>query len=261
MSRPRLLSIGEVCEETGLTVDVIRVWERRYGFPVPLRLPSGHRRYQMADLFRLRLMAEAMARGHRASQVVPSDEAALRALLRPKSSPRVDGFLAAILAKDLDAMRCLMVEGLSQLGWAEGTIRPEHEALVVQMLEGLLRKLRRDYHSLAGRGRVLLCTLQGENRNLDLLLAGLAYAVQGARTNLLGSDASSSDIAKSTRILRVDAVGVALSAQTTGESVQHMLMDLRDRLPLDCRLLVGGRGAVRTRKIQGVERMDVVKVA
>jgi len=280
MMKPRLLSIGEVCMETGLTVDVIRVWERRYGFPVPLRLPSGHRRYRMADLYRLRLMAEAMARGHRASKVVSADEATIKGMLLPRANPRVDALFAAVLAEDLDGMRCLMVESLSQLGWAdftqqlvfplldrvslawaEGSIRPEHEALVVRMLEGLLRRLRRDYHSLAGQGRVLLCTLPGENRNLDLLLAGLAYAVQGARTNLLGPDASINDIARSARILRVDVVGVTLSAQNTGESVRSMLMDLKDRLPLDCRLLVGGRGAARTRKVQGVERMDVVKVA
>ncbi len=280
MMKPRLLSIGEVCMETGLTVDVIRVWERRYGFPVPLRLPSGHRRYRMADLYRLRLMAEAMARGHRASKVVSADEATIKGMLLPRANPRVDALFAAVLAEDLDGMRCLMVESLSQLGWAdftqqlvfplldrvslawaEGSIRPEHEALVVRMLEGLLRRLRRDYHSLAGQGRVLLCTLPGENRNLDLLLAGLAYAVQGARTNLLGPDASINDIARSARILRVDVVVVTLSAQNTGESVRSMLMDLKDRLPLDCRLLVGGRGAARTRKVQGVERMDVVKVA
>ena len=54
LEQPRLLSIGQICEETGLTADVIRVWERRYGFPVPVRRPSGHRRYQFEDLARLK---------------------------------------------------------------------------------------------------------------------------------------------------------------------------------------------------------------
>jgi len=125
----------------------------------------------------------------------------------------------------------------------------------------VLRRLRREYHSLAGCGRVLLCTLPGESRNLDLLLAALAYATQGARTNLLGPDASLVEIAKSARILKVDRVGVALSLQNNGEPVRRLLMDLQERLPEGCRLLVGGRGAARTRKVPGVERMDILKVA
>ena len=67
-----LLSIGDICSETGLSSDVVRVWERRYGFPMPVRLPSGHRRYRTEDLHRLRLIAEAVASGHRPSTAVRS---------------------------------------------------------------------------------------------------------------------------------------------------------------------------------------------
>ena len=60
-----LLSIGDISAVTGLSVDVIRIRERRYGFPTPIRLPSGHRRYPDTDLQRLRLIAEALAHGQR----------------------------------------------------------------------------------------------------------------------------------------------------------------------------------------------------
>ena len=75
---PALLSIGDICEETGLSADLIRVWERRYGFPQPVRLPSGHRRYRRGDLHQLRLMAEAVAQGHRPGLVVRATETELR---------------------------------------------------------------------------------------------------------------------------------------------------------------------------------------
>jgi DNA-binding transcriptional MerR regulator len=39
------LTIGAVAEQTGVSVAVLRSWEQRHGFPVPVRLPSGHRRY------------------------------------------------------------------------------------------------------------------------------------------------------------------------------------------------------------------------
>ena len=35
----------EVARRTGLSPATLRIWEERYGFPRPERLPSGHRRY------------------------------------------------------------------------------------------------------------------------------------------------------------------------------------------------------------------------
>ena len=39
-----LLTIGELAGHTGLTPQQLRMWETRYGFPEPIRLPSGLRR-------------------------------------------------------------------------------------------------------------------------------------------------------------------------------------------------------------------------
>jgi DICT domain-containing protein len=44
------LTIGDVATRTGLTVPTLRAWEQRYGFPVPSRSTSGHRRYQQRDV-------------------------------------------------------------------------------------------------------------------------------------------------------------------------------------------------------------------
>jgi len=40
-----MLTIGELARRTGLNVATLRKWEERHGFPVSVRLPSGHRRY------------------------------------------------------------------------------------------------------------------------------------------------------------------------------------------------------------------------
>ncbi|MGN6250354.1 MAG: DICT sensory domain-containing protein [Marmoricola sp.] len=44
------LSIGDLAKRTGVSPEVLRMWEQRYGFPVPQRLPSGHRRYTTEDV-------------------------------------------------------------------------------------------------------------------------------------------------------------------------------------------------------------------
>ncbi len=40
-----MLTIGELARRTGVNVATLRMWEERHGFPVSVRLPSGHRRY------------------------------------------------------------------------------------------------------------------------------------------------------------------------------------------------------------------------
>ena len=79
-----LLSIGDVANATGISTDTIRVWERRYGKPVPIRLPSGHRRYTVDQMHWLRRVAEALAQGARPSKVVKADEAELDAFLQER---------------------------------------------------------------------------------------------------------------------------------------------------------------------------------
>jgi DICT domain-containing protein len=44
------LTIAEVADETGVNPATLRAWERRYGFPRPLRPSGGHRRYLPADV-------------------------------------------------------------------------------------------------------------------------------------------------------------------------------------------------------------------
>jgi DICT domain-containing protein len=49
VSDTEALTMREVVGRTGLPAGTLRMWESRYGFPEPQRLPSGHRRYSAAD--------------------------------------------------------------------------------------------------------------------------------------------------------------------------------------------------------------------
>src|SRR5690348_1975511 len=49
-SREHRLTIGDLTERTGVPRATLRSWESRYGFPRPLRLPGGHRRYAEPDV-------------------------------------------------------------------------------------------------------------------------------------------------------------------------------------------------------------------
>lgn len=62
-------TIQSVARQTGLTPDVIRVWEKRYGAVSPERTPSNQRLYSEADITRLKLLKMAIATGRRISAV------------------------------------------------------------------------------------------------------------------------------------------------------------------------------------------------
>jgi len=76
-----------------------------------------------------------------------------------------------------------------------------------------------------------------------------------SRTDLMGVDLPLASIAQAAKLLRVNRVAISLSIQHTGEPMRRMILDLKDRLPEDCLVLIGGKGAARTRRIRGVGRM------
>jgi MerR family transcriptional regulator, light-induced transcriptional regulator len=91
------LAIGELVERTGVAEGTLRMWEQRHGFPLPERLPSGHRRYSENDVeLVLRVMrqrdaglslAAAIERAHGSvAQPVASIFAGLRRV-RPDLQP------------------------------------------------------------------------------------------------------------------------------------------------------------------------------
>ncbi len=272
------LSIGDICDETGLSPDVIRVWERRYGFPVPVRLPSGHRRYRPEDLNRLRLMAEAVAQGHRPSLAATADDAALKRLLKKEEgevwTELVEGIFESVMRLDasgirtlldqarakegvLPFLRCCVAPLLDRVGmaWADGSLGIHNEHFLTEVLEDRLRQLRAEQRVHPNSPVILFATLPGERHRLGLLMAALTYAAKGHRTELLGIDLPVANIASAARTLKAACVAVSLSIQSSGETTRRLIQDLQERLPEGCRLIIGGQGAARTRKVEGVERM------
>ena len=67
---PSWHSIADVERDTGLSKDTLRVWERRYGFPMPARDALGERQYDNHQLIRLRHIRRLIDAGHRPGRVV-----------------------------------------------------------------------------------------------------------------------------------------------------------------------------------------------
>ena len=73
-------TIADIERDTGLSKDTLRVWERRYGFPTPVRDTQGERRYDDGQLLRLRHIRRLIDAGHRPGAIVALPLDALLAL-------------------------------------------------------------------------------------------------------------------------------------------------------------------------------------
>lgn len=267
-----LLSVGDVSRETGLTPDTLRVWERRYGFPSPVRLPSGHRRYTREDVRRLRRLAEAVARGHRPGELVSVADAELDRVLAggggPAEAPRIADWLALVRewrgAELTAALRAaaareepldLLSDSIGPLvaavgrAWADGELEVGHEHFASRAVEEVLRELRARLRSPRARARALLATLPDELHTLGLDMAAVAFEHLGVHTAQLGANTPLVDLASAARETGAEIVAISVSLAHGGPGTDAALVELHRALPATTQLLVGGAGATGPRRV------------
>ncbi len=276
-----LLSIGALARATGIAVETLRTWENRYGFPTPQRKPSGHRVYPVAAVARLRRIAQALALGHRAGQVVAASEEALGRLLQTSAEALSAGTPSAALpasedlptllrlVKSFDGERLLraFLSGWARLGpvefletclsplvravgaaWESGELEIRHERFLSERAGDLLRALRLPFEERATGPLVAYATLPGEPHGLGLQMSALVLAAAGCRCLYLGTEVPPAELASLARDLGVRAVAVSVSSASRGAASAATLRRLRATLPGRTLLLAGGDGAPSARR-------------
>ncbi len=277
-----LLSIGDVAAATGISAETLRIWERRYGRPEAVRLPSGHRRYTDDHVRWLRRVAEALAHGHRPNKVVKLDEAELDELLVPEETvtkselPDVKEQLDAVADLDAESLfeslrshwdpdnyLAFITDHVQPLvhavgrSWADGEIEIRHEHFASELVGDMLRWLRTTYPLVLENPRVLLTTLSGETHGLGVQMTALICAARGVPTRVLGVDTPNEDIVEAAKHMGVEIVGISISLATGGVDTDRTLAELRRRLPKKMRLIVGGQGARGVRRgPRGIEYVE-----
>ena len=263
-----LWSMAAVSRRTGIGQHTLRAWERRFGVPKPLRLPSGHRRYTDEQIEHLGLVVQALALGHRAGDVVPLSPQRLQSLVnggRARAVPepawetqvldRARGFDREGIVSSLSqacarlGVRVFLRDRLVPLtvalgeAWAAGRLAIAHEHFLTEILEDTLRGLRSPLeHSARGRP-VLLTTLPGERHALGVQMAALTTALAGRRVQVLGIETPVDEIGAAAAALDAVGVGVSVSASADPREVVPALASLRRAVPERTRVWVGGCGA------------------
>jgi methanogenic corrinoid protein MtbC1 len=276
---PDHYSIRELTSLTGLSADVLRVWERRYGFPRPTRDAAGARRYLAADVERLGLLQRALQRGHRISHVIERTGVELRALLENKridfdslasEHGAVRRILEAVCADDDERMVAELRYAAMNSGardfvrdvasvlvrvvgetWQQGRLQVRHEHLLSDALTTQLRVIWASQFGVGRGERVLLATLPGEWHSLGIEMVGTYLAALGAVPRSLGPNTPPTEIAAAARALKVDAVAISISSAADPGVARLHLTALSEQLDGFCPVLVGGALAGQIRPPRG----------
>ncbi|TXD33857.1 MerR family transcriptional regulator [Lujinxingia vulgaris] len=130
------LNIGALSMATGVPVETIRTWERRYGFPRSRRNEAGHRIYDLETIEHLRLITSVLAVGYRPSQLQGRSREELEALLEHSGSDEQDSDEAASAEKGSrsngESMRSAESEGWLER-WLDAVGQLDRERLEGQM--------------------------------------------------------------------------------------------------------------------------------
>lgn len=266
---PRLYPIRAVAQMTGISIDTLRAWERRYEAVAPSRSERG-RLYSDADVTRLQTLGELVKRGHAIGTIAGLDDKALTRLL-DGAAARTQAHGAPPLAADLvtlnqaldrydldaiestlnrhavvlpprDLVFAVMIPLLREVGarWESGRLRPAQEhlvsAIIRSVLGGLLRASTRPHAS----PRIVFATPSGERHELGLLCAALLAASAGYGVVYLGQDLPAGDIAHAAATSGARAVVISLT--TPGAVTRGELRKLAD-LPPGIELWAGGPAA------------------
>lgn len=276
-----LLSVGKVAEETNLSVDMLRIWERRYGRPKPVRLSSGHRRYTPDQVLWLRMVAEGLSRGFRPGKLLTLSEEDLSNLLDTQmaqvgadlddltsSLDDILSYRARPLTRTLHShskklpavifLETKVVPLLWEIGrrWRHGKLAVSHEHFAVQIVKDVLRGLRqrltndprKQPEDPSATPQVILTTLPGETHDLGTLMAAIVCENARIPSLLLGAETPAKVLATTAKSLEVRAVGISVSLAKRGVETDRMLIDLRRILPPSILLIVGGQGAPQGRR-------------
>ncbi|MDC0920363.1 MerR family transcriptional regulator [Candidatus Thioglobus sp.] len=269
----KFLPIGTVERDSGIARDTLRIWERRYGFPKPIRNDKGERIYSEGQLRRLQCIRRLLDQGFRPGKVVALNDTALELLeanLYPSSSisDSIEGLLNILQTSDANAleealskvyqqqdMQTFITQTITPLlqtvgeRWAKGQLQIFEEKMLSEVLTRFLNNKISSSQKISTKPCVLLATLPGEEHTLGLLMLSALLSDRGFNVINLGGEVPMDQIILAVDRLNVDILGITFSGAYQYKNIHNHLVELRDSIPKNVVLWTGGEGVKRIRNL------------
>ena len=269
MATASLYSITEIEQETGISRDTLRAWERRYGFPTPQRNQHNQRSerlYTGQQLARLRLIKQLLDSGMRPGKLVQLDEQQLRQLTsQDEVTAAVSADVETLLKTLTHGPRYALLTQLEALlqqhglrGFLTDVVAPMNLAVGEAWFAGSIGILDEHHYAEQVRRvltsaldnlptgseglRVLLTTLPGEPHGIGILMVACMLCLEGAQVLLIGVQTPLEEIVRGAVESRCRIVGVSCSAHMGRRMIASQLVKLSKMLPHNITIWAGGSG-------------------
>lgn len=256
-----MLTIQQLSQELNIGVDTLRVWERRFGFPIPERDARGHRLYAPAQIDHLRIIKKLQNLGHRPKKLFalsaeerlalldqqvglqPNDynHQELHHLVKAVAAAHVEQELRTQLQKR--GIEAFVLEvaapliGVMDQGWLSGTLSIAREHILSDCLTTILKEL---LIPLQDAPKIVFLTLSGERHKLGLLLSAALFHRQGLDCHLVLEELPVAEAITMVELVAADAVALSFSLHTTPRQAKKNLVSLRKTLPNHISIIAGG---------------------
>jgi DNA-binding transcriptional MerR regulator/methylmalonyl-CoA mutase cobalamin-binding subunit len=274
--------IKVVSQMTGLSVHVIRAWEKRYNVVEPDRTDTNRRLYSEEDIEKLKLLNDVVHNGHNISGIAKLSNEELHTVLKDKKSSQdsmiiskdavvngefnfhllINSAIEAIKAYDNETLETLLLKAASQVSqphlienlivplvykigdlWHEGELRVANEHMASAVIRNFLVNQIENYNTAENAPVVICATPRGQEHELGALIAGLIAASSGWRVIYLGSNLPIEELGAVVSSVDIKAIALSIIYPADDPRLSKDLIHLKKILPENVSIIVGGRAA------------------
>jgi len=271
--------IKVVSQMTGLSVFVIRAWEKRYDVVRPERTETNRRLYSEEDIEKLKLLNNAINKGHSIGGIAHLSVSELRSILERNSTALnvptelskekffdtesiLKNCMEAVKSYDGKKLSTILLKASSKMSqpqlienliiplvyeigdlWHEGDIRVANEHLASAIIRSFLTSLIEQHIPSENAPIIISATPRGQDHELGALIAGVTAASVGYKVIYLGPNLPVEEIAAVTDNLDAKVVALSIVYPNDDPQLKLDLVNLKKMLPGKTSLIVGGRAA------------------
>lgn len=275
-----MLPIQAVERETGVSKELLRMWERRYGFPQPLRDAHGDRLYPPAQVSKLGLLRRLIDNGFRPGKIILLEASELEGLLHSKyltpmePAPGLEEeLLAALKSHEAHQVREYLSHQLVRMGlqsfiltflqyanplvgdaWMRSLIEVHEEHLYTEQVQALIRNAIGNLRPGTQAPRVMLATPPDESHSLGMLMVEALLRLDYVDAVCFGTHMPVRDLVMAAHKHQMDIIGLSFSASYPSSKAVEFLEELRFRLPPSVDIWAGGSALRSSRRhVEGIE--------
>lgn len=280
--------IHRVAKLTGLSKDVIRVWERRFGLLKPTRGANRYRNYsdedvtllrflkeqldagssigELAKLGREELLGRARASAPRVSFVDNTFSRLLRELLstlnpfdRVIFEKRLNGAVAVVPFEEaLHGILLPLQEQVGQL-WHEGHVNVALEHYVTKQIQQKIFSAMNQLPVAEFGAKVIVACPPGEEHDIAALAVAYRCRVRGCRVYYLGANVPIGSLTNLCDKVKPDLTIISFPLALPEANAAALVQSLTHEVVPASRLAVGGHGALAMRDLFVKSNIEIVE--